>query len=315
MRRRHALFAAKVLVSAALLFVLYRRIDYLDLMSRLRDLYVWPMAGFFALVFFNTAISTLKWKILLNADDMRVPFAKLLASYFIGTFFNVFLPSNIGGDAYRVYDIARRSAKPVNTFASVFADRLSGFIALSCFGLLFPLLGYGLLSEPRMLFLPLAVFAILGMIVWLLFQKKLVIAVLSMPPCCRWRGWKGTSERFLASVEAYRRRPRVMVRVMSVSFVFQFAVITAVYLLARALDIEAPFFAFCMFVPLISLLEAMPVSIYGIGLRDSGYVFFLTQIGHPREEAAALSLLYVAATLAYSAIGGIILMFRRNSRA
>ena len=102
-----------------------------------------------------------------------------------------------------------------------------------------------------------------------------------------------------------------MARVMSLSFVFQFSVIVAVYLLGRALELGVPFFYFCMFVPLISLLEAVPVSIYGIGLRDSGYVFFLTQIGRTREEAAALSLLYVAATLVYSAAGGVILIFRR----
>jgi len=314
MKKSHALFAAKLVFSAALLFLLYRRVDFGLLAARFRGLGLWPMAGFFGLLFFNTAISAAKWKILLNADDTPVPFPKLLKSYFIATFFNVFLPSNIGGDAYRIYDIARHSSRPVNTLASVFADRLSGFMALSFFGLVFPLLGFGMIGGRRMLLLPLAVFAGLAGLVWLLFQKSLLRSILSRPPWNRWWRLKDAAESFLRSVDAYRRRPRVMTRVMAVSFVFQFSVIVAVYLLGRALDLGVPFFPFCIFMPLVSLLEAMPVSIYGIGLRDSGYVFFFTQIGRSREEAAALSLLYVASTLVYSAIGGIVLMCERNSR-
>jgi glycosyltransferase 2 family protein len=67
-------------------------------------------------------------------------------------------------------------------------------------------------------------------------------------------------------------------------------------------------------VPLISLLEAVPVSIYGLGLRDTGYVLFLTQTGHTRGEAAALSLLYVSATLLYASVGGMIWAARRAQR-
>ena len=313
MRKRQALFPVKILVSAVLLFFLYRRLDLDDCLLRFRGLRVLPMVGFFGLLLFNTAISAAKWRILLSADHTHVPFLKLFTSYFIATFFNVFLPSNIGGDAYRIYDISRHSSKPVNTVASVFADRLSGFIALSLFGFVFPLLGLGLIDERGVLFMPLAVFTVLAALVWLLFQKKLLRAVLNMPPWRRWERLKVAVEKFLGSVDAYRRRSSVMARVMSVSFVFQFAVIIAVYLLGRALELEIPFFFFCMFVPLISLLEAVPVSIYGLGLRDSGYVFFMTQIGRSREDAAAISLLYVAATLVYSAIGGIILLFRRNA--
>lgn len=312
MRKRHAFLAAKLFFSAALLFLLYRRLDFGSLAAQLRGLELWAMAGFFGLLLFNTAASAAKWRILLGADDTAVPFMKLFTSYFIATFFNVFLPSNIGGDAYRVYDIARHSSRPVNTLASVFADRLSGFIALAFFGILFPVLGLGILGERRVLLLPLAVFAALAVIVWLLFQKKLLRSLLDLPPLSRWGRLKDSAETFLHSVDAYRRRPGVMARVMSLSFVFQFSVIVAVYLLGCALQLGVPFFYFCMFVPLISLLEAVPVSIYGIGLRDSGYVFFLTQIGRTREEAAALSLLYVTATLAYSAVGGIILMVRKD---
>jgi len=313
MKKSKVISLLRVVVSAVLIYLLYGRLDLPGLALRLQGVLWAPMVLFFVLLFFNSVISAAKWRILLHADATDVPFRTLLGSYLVGTFFNVFLPSNIGGDAYRIYDIAKRSARPVNTFASVFADRLSGFIALAVLGLCFPLLGYGLLDRHRMLLLPLAVFVALGGVVWLLFQQGVIRRVLSMPPLNRFERLSRTAEKFLASIDVYRRRPGLMTKVMAVSFLFQFTVIVAVFLLSVALGLRVPFFYFCVFVPLISLLEAMPLSIYGVGLRDSGYVFFLTQVGHSREEAAAMSVLYVAATLIYSSVGGVIFLLKRDA--
>lgn len=314
MKKSTTSLLAKILISLTLIVVLYSRIDFAGLRSRLADLRVLPLAAFFVLLLFNTAISSLKWRVLLKADAIDIPFGKLLVSYIIGTFFNVFLPSNIGGDAYRIYDISQRSAKPVNTFASVFADRLSGFIALAAFGLVFPLVGCGLIDERRVLILPLGLFGLLAVIVWSLYQQTLLRRVLNLPVLRRLSRIQNLADKFLASITEYRKRPRLLAVVMGVSFLFQFTVIVAVYLLSRSLCLDVPFFYFCIFVPLISLLEAVPLSIYGIGLRDSGYVFFMMQIGRSAEDAAAMSLLYVAVTLVYSSLGGIIFMFRARAR-
>ena len=83
------------------------------------------------IVLVNIVLSSLKWRILLLSDQINIPLSKLVVSYVIGSFFNVFLPSTIGGDSYRIYDIMRQSGQGVRTAASVFADRLSGFIALT----------------------------------------------------------------------------------------------------------------------------------------------------------------------------------------
>lgn len=312
--KKKLLAAFKLLISVALIVALYRRIDFVDLAARMRGVAWLPLWGFFALLFFNTAISTVKWHILLRADAVDLPYRTLLGSYLVGTFFNVFLPSNIGGDAVRIYDVARHSDRPINSFASVFADRLSGFIALSVFGLVFPLAGWKSIAEPRLLFFPLAAFALFIGMAWALWRQTPVRWALSLPGLRRMTKLQAMAETFLASITAYRRRPRVLAKIMAVSFLFQFCVIVAVFLLAHALRLDIPFFPFCVFVPLISLLEAIPVTIYGVGLRDSGYVFFLTQIGHTRADAAALSLLYVAATLAYCSLGGIVFALRRGSR-
>ncbi len=75
----------------------------------------------------NTFLSAWKWHILLKSDGIDIGLGTLTGSYLIGTFFNMFLPSNIGGDSYRILDIKKRSDDFMRSATSVFAHRLSGF--------------------------------------------------------------------------------------------------------------------------------------------------------------------------------------------
>lgn len=160
----------KAAVTLLLLHVLYARIDGGALAARLGNLRWSWIAVFWTLLVVNTALSTLKWRMLLAADGIRQRFSSLFASYWIGSFFNVFLPSTIGGDAYRIADVGRRSARTARTAASVMADRLSGFLALALYGLcLFPSFRRTYSADPRLLLLPAAAMAgllLLGFILW-----------------------------------------------------------------------------------------------------------------------------------------------------
>jgi uncharacterized protein (TIRG00374 family) len=311
--RKGLVVAARLAVSALLMAWLYSRVDLGELRRLLTDLRPAVLVALFGLLLFNSWISALKWRILLAADGIRLPLRGLLASYLVGTFFNVFLPSNIGGDAYRIYDVARRTARPVNTAASVFADRLSGFCALAVLGLLFPLLGSGLLLHARrVMLLPLAVFAAVAAMAWLLWQRRLLEWLLERCGLYRARRLRATVEQFLDSMHAYRRGHRVVTAIMAVSFVFQFTVIVFAWVLAMGIGLRIPFAYFCVFMPLVSLLEAVPVTIYGLGLRDAGYVFFFSRIGRTDEQALGMAVLYVVLTLVYASVGGLIFALRRH---
>ena len=310
---RRILPLIKLVVSVALIVVLYRRIEIDGLKTVLKELNPVMLAPIFLLLFFNTFISSVKWHILLWADDIRIPLRPLVASYMVGSFFNVFLPSNIGGDAYRIFDVARRSSKPVNTFASVFVDRLSGFCALAVMGFVFPLAGYRLLPEAKVILPVLIVFALIVCAAAALYQQRLLRSLLRLLRIDRAPRLHKFTDQFLDSVTAYKRKPNVIAKIMAVSFLFQFTVIVCVFALSRALGLEIPFAFFCIFVPLISLMEAVPVSIYGLGLRDAGYVLFFSQLGRPAEQALSMSLLYVAINLVYASFGGIVFACRRKT--
>jgi len=311
--RKKVLTALKLIISCTLIFFLYRRIEFSELRSVLCNVNLLLMIPVFLLLFFNTFISSVKWHILLGADAIQIPLRGLIGSYLVGSFFNVFLPSNIGGDAYRIFDVSRRSLKPVNTFVSVFVDRLSGFCALAVMGFVFPAAGCLMLPNNKVLILPVMVFALITMIIVALYQQKLLLTMMHLFRLDRITRVRDFTGQFLGSVAAYKQKKNVIAKIMGVSFVFQFTVILCIYLLASAIGLDIPFALFCVFVPMILLMEAMPVSIYGLGLRDAGYVFFFSQIGRPVEEALSMSLLYVTVTLVYASFGGIVFVCRKRS--
>ncbi len=312
MDKQKITFAIKLLISVGLVAFLYSKINLGDVVSLVANIDGVFLLILFGILFFNTVISTLKWKILLLADDIHLPFKNLLSSYMIASFFNIFMPSNIGGDSYRIVDIAKQSSKPVHTFASVFIDRLSGFFALSIMGFVFPLVGRGLLEDSKVLFVPFGIFLIIVIMIWSLYNQKLLRWGLRITRIDRITKVSSMIDQFLDSVTAYKEKKGVIPKIMGVSFVFQFTVILFVYLLSTTIGYNIPLIYFCMFVPLISLLEAIPASIYGIGFRDAGYVIFFTQVGRTREDGCTMAFLYVAVTLLYALIGGVMFVVKKK---
>lgn len=314
MKKRLALLV-KLAVMAGLLSLLYRHVDFAAFRAALAGLQWGWLPLIYALLFFNTALNSWKWGLLLKADGVAIPLRSLMCSHLIGTFFNLFLPSSIGGDAYRVVDVGRRAGAGAKSFASVFAERLMGFLALALWGLLFSAIGWSRLPDKRILFLPVIVFALMGAMVFAVVQRTALVAVWRFFRMDRMHKLDAFLHRFLDSLAGYHADRKLIAVVFGLSLVFQMTAITTIFCISRALHWDAPFVYFCIFVPLITLGEALPISIFGIGVRDGLYVFFFAQAGVAREQALSLALVYVIISIIYSLVGGVLFLLRRPAAA
>lgn len=306
MNRKRLLLALKLTVSLALLWMIYRRVPF-DAVSRsVTDIDLRYLPLILGILLCNTVLSAWKWQIILRADDVHVSLRRLVVSYLIGTFFNIFLPSSIGGDAYRIYDVARDCGRSASSFSAVLADRLSGFLALALVAVAASVAAARMASTPFLSVIPIAALAVLGFMVWALFRQTPVRRAMALLRLNRIARLDGFADQCLASFDRYRRNTRVAIRIMGISFLFQFLLVTCVALMAEALGIRVPFVYYCAFVPMICLMEALPISVYGVGIRDAGYVFFFGLIGVPRVAALSLALTYLGTNVAYSLFGGIV---------
>lgn len=316
--KKQLMFLVKILVSTTLVLLLYHHVSFEQLRSLALNIHWTNLVFLLPLLFLNSILNTWKWRLFLQAGNMPIPFRSLLGTQLIGTFFNIFMPSNIGGDAYRVYDISRQTGHAMRSFTSVFADRLSGFLALTLFGMVSSMVGYGLHSNLRIIIPPLVVFLCLSVGILLIIQKTGLLTLLRWVRLDRVETINRLLEKFVDAFAEYARRPGLLANVLAISLVFYGVMVMFVYCLAMALGFHIPLGYFFIYVPMIALMESIPLSVYGIGFRDAGYVFFFAEVGLSGTEALTLSLVYVAVTLLYSLVGGLLLagrMFRGEASA
>lgn len=325
MKKKTTLLILKALISFTLIGVLFSKIDLSELPAIFKNIRISFLFICFILLFINTAISALKWKLLLKADGVDISFFYLLQSYLIGTFFNLFLPTSIGGDVYRIYDIAKKSQDASKSAASVFIDRASGFFALSAIGFLGILTGSHLIKDPALKGLLLFVFSaiLLGFItLFLRFFQKCVIAVVSWLPVPKFKKEffiklkdriRRFFEKIFLSFNIYKSKPALLIKITAISLCFQGLLIFIVFLYSHALNYSVSFFYFTIFMPAIVVLESMPTpTLYAVGVRDWGYVLFFSQAGLINAQAAALSILYLSMTVIYSLTGGVVFILKRK---
>ena len=313
--KKTVLFAGKLLISLGLLYLVYRKIPIHEVGQVLFALNPWYLMPIFILLFINTILSALKWQLFLRADGVHISLVTLTATYLIGSFYNMFLPSNIGGDSYRIYDVAKKSKQGMRTIASVFADRFSGFLALVILGLMSSVVVALRFHEPFFFLGPLLVLILLFLILAALVKQTPVRFFFKITRLDRFATLQRLVDKFFLSFSCYGANHRLLISVMLISFAFQLSVICIVYLLARSLHAHVPFIYFSAFVPLIGLIEVLPISINGIGLRDAGYVFFFGWAGMTDIQTRSLALLFLAMSVCYSLVGGLIYLGRIISRS
>src|ERR1700744_622310 len=129
--RRFLLSAIKILVSAALLYLALRKANFADLASRIDLVSAAWLALAVAVTFFQIFIGVLRGEIVSAECGAPLPIREAMRYNVIGTFFNQTLPSSIGGDAVRLWLVARSGAGWRAATYSIFVDRAVGLIALA----------------------------------------------------------------------------------------------------------------------------------------------------------------------------------------
>jgi glycosyltransferase 2 family protein len=309
--RRLAWLLVRLGVSGALVGWLLCRADPATVARQMSEIGLSSVVAILALQFLNTALKSYKWQRLLLADGIHVTHSTAFVSYMISTFFSVFLPSSIGGDAVRAIDLARRSGRGVATATSVLADRVLGFAAIGLVGLLALAAGSAGVLAPRLRWTGVALYAAVLAGSAALFQGWPLRFVQNLG-LHRLPRLDRAVATVAESIEAYRASGRLG-ELLLLSVGAQTIVVVAVYLIGRSLRIEAPLSYFFVIVPLVGLVEAIPMSIYGIGLRDVSYAYLLGLVGVPRAQALSLSLLYVLLTLLYALFGAVAFALRGSA--
>jgi uncharacterized protein (TIRG00374 family) len=252
-----------------------------------------------------------RWQVLLAAQGIHIPLKTLIASVFVGQFFNSFLPTTVGGDAMRVYDTAAHSQETGKSIMSVFADRLIGVFALASLALLGLLVAWSSGEEVGFFFTPvLAVFLVCALGIVLVFNSGLAAWFEKAMRSLRLGNFADRVMRVNWSVHELRDKPGVLLLAFLISIALQINVVLFYYFIGVSLAMGVSLLYFFIIVPVALVVLLVPVSINGIGIREGIFVFLLTALNVAASEAIALSWLSFGLSLTQGVLGGIIFAFR-----
>jgi uncharacterized protein (TIRG00374 family) len=252
-------------------------------------------------------LSTWRWRLLLQAQGYQAPIGHLSASYLVATFFNNFLPSNIGGDVVRVRDSSRLTGSTTTSLAVVAIDRILGLGALYLLAVVAYVAGgpavRGFVGATPILIAMGFVFLALAYIFFMPgTARKLMVA--SGLSSFRWP--RERFETVQAAVHVYRQQMTAVWLAFLASAALQSLFVCYYFSVARALRIPLPLAACFVMVPLCSLVQTVPISFNGWGLRESVYIVYFGQIGLPRDSALAFSLVGAGLIVLLSLSGAVV---------
>ncbi len=314
-KRRAGILLLQIAVSLGLLAYLFWRIDDGDgPASLLSDIPEWSLvtgvwlAAALFLTFMSFVAGALRWESAVEALGMKESFSNLFAYFMAGQFTSNFLPTTIGGDILRVARLNKTVKDTPNSFASVVIDRMGGWIALPVICLVGLAWNGGLrqLGAPSSTAL-LVSLATLGVL-------ALIIYSVGHGATGRWLGRRKGALRYMHALhlgfDSLKGKPKDTIYLVFSALLYQFVLVLAVACAAEALGIdEIGLTAVMAFLPVVLIVQALPISIGGLGVRESLFVFFLTQLGVTDSEATLLGLFVGALVLTCSLPGVIPLVF------
>ncbi|MDD5558505.1 lysylphosphatidylglycerol synthase transmembrane domain-containing protein [Candidatus Methylomirabilis sp.] len=298
-------FWLKLVVSIALLALLLAKTDLQALGTLFRSLRISIFFGSILLYLLAQLLSTVRWRCLLQAEKIHLPFWRLILLYYEGMFFNLMLPTAIGGDLVRGYRVSRLTERREASLASILVERLSGFVALAIIGCIAIIPAYAHVNDPLIVWLMAGSAAGMVALIASLLSDRLQALFFRLLHGVGLGRFHDTVHRLYEAVQQYWTHRRALLVALGLSLILQSMVITIFFLISQALNLSVPLRYFFLFVPLISVISMLPISVAGLGLREGSAVYLFSKVGMDSAGAISLSLLWFAVTALCSGLGGI----------
>jgi uncharacterized protein (TIRG00374 family) len=288
-----AKLSLKILVSSALLGYIFYSNDLSNIGKIIASSDLNLVLVSILLVIINYVFSSIRWYFLL-LEKQRPPLIYMIKLYFVGSFFNNFLPTSIGGDAYKIYKLGEKIASKTNAFTATFLERFIGMFALIIISL------YGYLTFSGVEVLSFVIIFILGFLAFFLFM--IFYPKYTYKPAKLAKFFE-ILDKIHSSFLRYKNHKKIIFYSLLSSFVIQIASIFTQYFVFLSLSTQIPlnyaFFAF----PLIFLSGYAIPSVNSLGSQEILYTTFFTNLGVPVGTIISASFLYHFVRLVVSLIG------------
>ncbi len=308
---KDVLIVLKLAVSTVLLVILFRRADVATMAARFRQMDpAWTIAalGVYGLML---AVSAWRWRLLLRLQTIDVSLGTLTKSFLVATFFNNFLPSNIGGDVVRVADTAPFAGSKTLATTVVLIDRVIGLIALLVLAAAASAMAWNLgLRLKGMEYVWIALVLFTGGLLLCLRNPERLASTARSVLADRLLAVQTRLQNLVNAMGRFAQQPRGLWSAFGGALIVQALLILFYVCAAHSLAVPFPLLAASVIVPISLAVQMVPVSINGFGVREAVFAFFFTGLGLNVSSALTLSLGSAALIMLFSLSGGAVFMLQ-----
>ena len=314
-RMKAPLIALKILLSLALFAYVVAKVSPRNVWETVRSAEPGFLLAAAALFLFSGFVGSWLWARLLRAQGVAIPYPRAASYYFVGLFFNNFLPSNVGGDIARISDASKHAEHVSPVFSATLMDRLIGVVAIGLLAVIASTAALGRLHLYAIYGATLAVFLVAVALFASIFNRS-ILEAFERP--FRWIGARKIEAgigRILDDLHGFRNERGALVAAFMASSLVQVSRIYVHYLVGLSLGVRIPVAYYFLFVPVLAALVSLPISLNGLGVREGMAVVLFQMAGLSREESFSIPFLTYAVSVVISLLGGLIFISRPPRRA
>ncbi|OGX11662.1 MAG: hypothetical protein A2351_04730, partial [Omnitrophica bacterium RIFOXYB12_FULL_50_7] len=262
------------------------------------------IAGYFV----GLAFLAFRLQCVFKVQNIHMTFRECYHLGFVGLFYNLMLPSSVGGDVAKVVYAYKHSGKKIESATSILLDRLLGFVALIVMA------GIGLIcfsKEAENTYINYAVYGACGVLVFLVAfftSRRFARLFKGFARLIPKEKWKLQLAEVYHAIYGYRHHQGPVLAAILLSFVGQAVFITTNYWLSLSIGADINFWKFFILIPVVCIVSMAP-SIGGLGVREAGVLYLFSRYLSP-ERALALTLLMDSVIYSFGIGSGIWYAFR-----
>lgn len=317
--RARLFLALKVIGTIALVAFLLTKLPLREVEAAMSHPH-WPwLVASLAVYGVSAVLGAWQWALILRGVGIDAGWGEVARLYHIGLFFNNFLPANIGGDAWKILDLGARDGRRAGVLGATMLDRLIGLAALTalaCLAMGLAAVLHVALPKVALVLLPIGILLFAALAV--LLSRRLGGLLVAVARRMGLGRLAGPLTHFTDDLARVAPRVGWLNGIFALSVGIQFLRLLTHLLAAWGLGIAIGGEAavqLTVLIPVLALSLTLPISINGIGLRESVSAGLLTWAGLAAPQAVAMELAAYLVQVAFSLVGGVFLWRRRRPGA
>jgi len=302
----------KALVTVLLFVVIFRQVDFQQFGSTIRNARLDLLLGAFGLMWIGHYICIFRWRMLMRPLMPVLSIGRLFGIYCIGLFFNLTFPTVVGGDVVKMYYAGRATRLYAQSFAATFLDRDAGMFAMmliACVGTLAQRMEVPGIPILLIVWASTIGFVLANIAIFMPSLHRILTDVLKSLHMSRTAARIDTVS---AAFQVMGRHGTVLAGSLFISIINQLVVISAAWVVALGLRLKISLLYFLVFIPVITLISMIPISLNGMGLREYAFMSLFGAVGISPESCIALGLCSSAIIILSSLPGGIAYIFLKS---